>query len=101
MSKPGERAFTWDNDVYSTSSGFRVAEEKTEVAKDDKTTKDDYEDYIYKTPKRKRKKSSSLRSSHHSHHRSHHKKRKNHNKHKMKTWKKFLPMMLISPLLTA
>ncbi len=90
MSKPGERAFTWDNDVYSTSSGFRVAEEKTEVAKDDKTTKDDYEDYIYKTPKRKRKKSSSLRSSHHSHHRSHHKKRKNHKKHKMKTWKKVL-----------
>lgn len=86
MSKPGERAFTWDNDVYSTSSGFKVAEEKTEVAKDDKTVKDDYEDYIYKTPRRKRR-SSSKKSSHH---RSHHKKRKNHKKHKMKIWKKVL-----------
>ena len=86
MSKPGERAFTWDNDVYSTSSGFKVAEEKTEVAKDDKTVKDDYEDYIYKTPKRKRR-SSSKKSSHKTHHKSHH---KNHKKHKMKTWKKVL-----------
>lgn len=91
MSKPGEQAFTWDNDIYSDSSGFRVAEEKTEVAKDDKTTKDDYEDYIYKTPNRKRKKSSSYKSSHHSHRRSHRKKRRNH---KMKTWKKVLLSVL-------
>lgn len=94
MSKPGEQAFTWDNDIYSDSSGFRVAEEKTEVAKDDKTTKDDYEDYIYKTPKRKRKKSSSHKSSHHSHRKSHRKKRRNHRKHKMKTWKKVLLSVL-------
>ena len=91
MSKPGEQAFTWDNDIYSDSSGFRVAEEKTEVAKDDKTTKDDYEDYIYKTPKRKRKKSSSHKSSHHSHRKSHRKKCRNH---KMKTWKKVLLSVL-------
>ena len=94
MSKPGEQAFTWDNDIYSDSSGFRVAEEKTEVAKDDKTTKDDYEDYIYKTPKRKRKKSSLHRSSHHSHRKSHRKKHRNHKKHKMKTWKKVLLSVL-------
>ena len=94
MSKPGEQAFTWDNDIYSTSSGFRIAEEKTEVAKDDVTTKDDYEDYIYKTPKRKRKKSSSHRSSHHSHRKSHRKKHRNHKKHKMKTWKKVLLSVL-------
>ena len=90
MSKPGERVFTWDNDVYSTSSGFKVAEEKTEVAKDDKTVKDDYEDYVYKTPKRKRRKSSSKHSSHHSSHRTKHIKHKKHKKHKMKTWKKVL-----------
>ena len=94
MSKPGEQAFTWDNDIYSDSSGFRVAEEKTEVAKDDKTTKDDYEDYIYKTPNRKRKKSSSHKSSHHSHRKSHRKKHRNHKKHKMKTWKKVLLSVL-------
>ena len=92
MSKPGERVFTWDNDIYNEYSGFKIAEEKTEVAKDDKTVKDDYEDYIYKTPKRKRRSSSGNSSHHsyHSHHKSHRKKHKKHKKHKMKTWKKVL-----------
>lgn len=87
MSQPGERVFTWDNDVYSKSSGFRVAEEKTEVAKDEKTVKDDYEDYIYKTPRRKRKRSSSNSSRHKSHRKSHKRRDK---KNKMKPWKKVL-----------
>ena len=48
MSKPGERGFTWDSeDTYSNSDKIMVAEEKTEVARDELTVKDEVEDYVF------------------------------------------------------
>lgn len=84
MSKPGERGFTWDSeDTYSNSDKIMVAEEKTEVARDELTVKDDVEDYVFLNPRRKRRRHSGSKSSsgHHSHH---------HKKKKKKTWKKVL-----------
>ncbi len=80
MSKPGEHGFTWDNDDAQTGTDdvLRVGE-KTQVAKDDRTIKDDLQDYIFMNPRRKKKHSGKSSS-----HKSRRKKRK------MKTWKKVL-----------
>lgn len=92
MSKPGERGFTGDNEIYSSSEDIRLTGKKTEVQKDDRTVKDDLQDYIYMNPV-KRKKSSKKSS----HHKSSHRRKK-----KMKAWKKVLiaiPCVLLSLVL--
>lgn len=92
MSKPGERGFTGDNEIFSSSEDIRLTGKKTEVQKDDITVKDDLQDYIYMNPV-KRKKSSKKSS----HHKSSHRRKK-----KMKAWKKVLiaiPCVLMSLVL--
>lgn len=79
MSKPGERGFTRDDDNTDIDIEKLIGHsEKTEVQKDERTARDDLQDYIYMNPRRKSK---------HSKKSSRHKSRR---KKKMKTWKKVL-----------
>lgn len=70
-------------EIYSFSESIRTEGEKTPVAHDDKSMREEVEDYVFIKPRRRHRSSHSGSSSHHHHHRSSRKKR-------LKRWQKVL-----------